>query len=184
MAAEEGVSKVEVGVQRSNVAGTVLQVISEKSRHSAERVRDILDASSAQGDDLSSVEQAMSAVNQIVERFGLSARDQLNATTDIASAIESIRQMGLDVRRSTDEQRHGSVLIMNSIIEVSGLIGHIAEATQDQTKSAENIHHALEVFREVTSDTNVSVEAINQMVAMLSERAAKLESEIGRFRTE
>ena len=40
MAAEEGVSKVEVGVQRSNVAGTVLQVISEKSRHSAERVRD------------------------------------------------------------------------------------------------------------------------------------------------
>ena len=123
-------------------------------------------------------------VNQIVERFGLSARDQLNATTDIASAIESIRQMGLDVRRSTDEQRHGSVLIMNSITEVSGLISHIAEATQDQTKSAENIHHALEVFREVTSDTNVSVEAINQMVAMLSERAAKLESEIGRFRTE
>ena len=174
MAAEEGASKVEVGVQRSNVAGTVLQVISEKSRHSAERVRD----------DLSSVEQAMSAVNQSVERFGLSARDQLNATTDIASAIESIRQMGLDVRRSTDEQRHGSVLIMNSITEVSGLISHIAEATQDQTKSAENIYHALEVFREVTSDTNVSVEAINQMVAMLSERAVKLEAEIGRFRTE
>ncbi|MCH8133103.1 MAG: HAMP domain-containing protein [Myxococcales bacterium] len=184
MAAEEGASKVEVGVQRSNVAGTVLQVISEKSRHSAERVRDILEASSAQGEDLSSVEQAMNAVNQIVESFGNSARDQQNATTDIASAIETIRMLGLDVRRSTDEQRHGSVLIMNAVTEVSGLISHISEATKDQTKSAENIQHALEVFREVTSDTNSSVEAINQMVAMLSERAVKLEAEIGRFRTE
>ncbi len=183
-AAEEGASKVEIGVQRSNVAGEVLQVISEKSRHSADRVRDILEASSAQGDDLSSVEQAMSAVNQIVESFGNSARDQQNATTDIASAIETIRMLGLDVRRSTDEQRHGSVLIMNAVTEVSGLISHISEATKDQTKSAENIQHALEVFREVTSDTNSSVEAINQMVAMLSDRAVKLEAEIGRFRTE
>jgi len=183
-AAEEGASKVEIGVQRSNVAGEVLQVISEKSRHSADRVRDILEASSAQGDDLSSVEQAMNAVNQIVESFGNSARDQQNATTDIASAIETIRMLGLDVRRSTDEQRHGSVLIMNAVTEVSGLISHISEATKDQTKSADNIQHALEVFREVTSDTNSSVEAINQMVAMLSERAVKLEAEIGRFRTE
>jgi methyl-accepting chemotaxis protein len=63
-------------------------------------------------------------------------------------------------------------------------VNHIAEATQAQTKSAENIQHALGVFRDVTSETNSSVEAINEMVAMLSERAAKLEQEIGRFRTE
>lgn len=184
LAAEEGAAKVEAGVQRSNIAGEVLQVISHKSQYSAERVREILDASSAQALDLESVQQAVNEVNQIGVRFERTARDQQAATSEIAAAIESIRMLGLDVSRSTDEQRRGSALITNAVTDVSGLVSHIAEATQAQTKSNEAIQHALSVFRDVTSETNRSVESINEMVSMLSERAIRLETEIGRFRTE
>jgi methyl-accepting chemotaxis protein len=183
-AAEEGAAKLGKGVRRSNEAGDVLKVISEKSQNSTERVHEILEAASRQIEDLLRVDQAVNEVTRIVERFGHSARDQQSATSEIAESVEKIRLLGLDVRRSMDEQRRGGGLITSAVSNVSNLIGQIAEATQSQTKSSENIQNALQIFRDATSETERRVEAINEMVAMLSERAGRLEQEIGRFRTE
>jgi methyl-accepting chemotaxis protein len=183
-AAEEGAAKVGKGVRRSNEAGDVLKMISEKSQHSTERVHEILEAASRQIEDLQQVDQAVAAVNKIVERFDQSARDQQNATSEIAASIEKIRLLGLDVRRSTEEQRRGGGLITSAVGDVTELIGQIAEATQSQTKSSENIQNALQIFRDATSETERRVETINEMVALLSERARRLEEEIGRFRTD
>jgi methyl-accepting chemotaxis protein len=183
-AAEEGAAKVGKGVRRSNEAGDVLKVISEKSQNSTQRVHEILDAASRQIEDLQQVDQAVAEVNRIVKRFDQSARDQQTATSEIAESIEKIRLLGLDVRRSTDEQRRGGSLITSAVDAVSELVSHIAEATQSQTKSSENIQNALQIFRDATSETDRRVEAINEMVATLSERAGSLEQEIGRFRTE
>ncbi|MGI9590682.1 MAG: methyl-accepting chemotaxis protein, partial [Myxococcota bacterium] len=183
-AAEAGAARVELGVQRSNLAGDMLLRISDKSANTAARVREILEASSRQISDLEQVDQSMRSVAQMVERFDRSARDQQGAASEIDVAVEAIRRLGLEVRRSTEEQSRGSSLITNAVTDATNMVSEIVEATRAQAKSSEDIEHALEVFRDVANETNRRVGAIKEMIAMLSERSRRLSDEIGRFRTD
>jgi len=183
-AAEAGAARVERGVQRSSVAGEVLRRISDKSINSTARVHEILEASSRQIGDLEQLDQAMRSVAEMLERFDRSARNQQSAASEIDVAVEAIRQLGLEVRRSTEEQSRGSSLITNAVTEATSMVGEIVDATQAQAKSTGEIEHALEVFRDVASETNRRVQSINEMVSMLSERSRRLSDEIGRFRSD
>jgi len=183
-AAEEGSAKVDKGVQRSNVAGKVLAKISEKSKSSTEMVHAIFEASTHQNRDLERVEQAMTEVKEIVAQINSSSLDQQKATGEIAKAVENIRSLGKGVKVSTDEQRRGSRLMTDSVTHVATMIEQIAEATQAQTKSSETIQHALQVFQDVTTESNRRAEELGTMVGTLSERCVRLERAVGRFKTE
>ncbi len=78
----------------------------------------------------------------------------------------------------------GSRLITQAAASVTDMVNQIAEATSAQTKGSEAIQTALQVFKDVTEESTLGAEAINTSVASLLERAAHLETEIGRFKTE
>jgi methyl-accepting chemotaxis protein len=181
-AAEEGASKVKTGVQRSNVAGKVLAMISEKSTGSTEMVGVIADASKQQGRDLERVDDAMSEVGTIVAQIKRSTLDQQGATSEIANAVENIRSLGVGVKASTDEQRRGSRLITESVTDVATMIEQISETTQAQGKSGATIAHALQVFRDVAGESTRRAASLATMVESLSERSARLEEVVGRFK--
>jgi methyl-accepting chemotaxis protein len=181
-AAEEGAAKVKTGVQRSNVAGKVLAMISEKSTGSLEMVRAIAEASTHQSRDLERVEGAMSEVGTIVGQINRSTLDQQAATAEIAKAVDNIRSLGTGVRASTEEQRRGSKLITESVTHVAGMIEEIVATTQAQGKSGETIAHSLQVFRDVARESTSRAEELSAMVATLSERSSRLEDVVGRFK--
>ena len=183
-AVDEGSAKVDGGVKRSNLAGQVLGTIFESTQSSTDRVREIVEATIGQTEDLSRVERAIMDVREIVEEINESARDQHRATSEIADAVTHIRNLGTAVRQSTDEQRRGSRLITNSATDIAEQVHDMAQALSAQTRGSETIQSALRVFTGVAEETTQGVEAINQSVATLSERAKKLEGEIGRFKTE
>jgi methyl-accepting chemotaxis protein len=180
-AAEEGAAKVKTGVQRSNVAGKVLAMISEKSTGSLEMVGAIAEASTHQSRDLERVEGAMSEVGTIVGQIKRSTLDQQTATAEIAKAVENIRSLGTGVRASTEEQRRGSKLITESVTHVAGMIEQIVATTQAQSKSGETITHSLQVFRDVTRESTRRSEDLEKMVETLSERSNRLKEVVGRF---
>ena len=126
----------------------------------------------------------MVEVRQIVEQIIRSIHDQTGATTEIANAVERMRSLGRRVKSSTDEQRRGSRFITNAVTNVAAMINQIAEATKSQASNSETIQQALQVFRDVTGETNRRAEAINAVVSTLSERSRRLEGEIDRFKTE
>ena len=181
-AAEEGAAKVKTGVQRSNVAGKVLAMISEKSTGSLEMVGAIAEASTLQSRDLERVEGAMSEVGTIVAQINRSTLDQQAATGEIAKAVDNIRSLGTGVRASTEEQRRGSKLITESVTHVSGMIEQIVSTTQAQGKSSETISHSLQVFRDVARESTRRAEDLAAMVETLSERSNRLEEVVGRFK--
>jgi methyl-accepting chemotaxis protein len=183
-AVETGSEKVERGVQQSNEAGGVLGRIIEKAERSTARVREISDATGVQSADLARLEQAMEHVKEMVERIDRSTRDQQKATADIADAVQRMRALGDGVRRSTDEQRRESARITNAVTQIASMADQIADATRSQSRSSETIQHSLQVFRDVTGETTRRAEALNEMVATLSERSEQLEREIDRFKTE
>jgi methyl-accepting chemotaxis protein len=179
----DGSSKVSRGVDRSRAAGRVLEKIIEKTHTSTERVHAIVEATARQTEDLGRVDQAMRDVQEIVDQINQSTHQQHTATNEIARAVENIRNLGTAVRHSTEEQRRGSRLITNAAANVTAMVSQIAEATNAQTKSSETIQHALQVFRDVSDETSRGAEEINASVTTLSERAERLEQEIGRFKT-
>jgi methyl-accepting chemotaxis protein len=180
-AAEIGSLVVRTGVQRSNDAGTVLERISERSRASAERVHEISGATSRQNDDLERVNQAMQRVRDMVEQITETTRDQRNATGDIVGSVDNIRSVAKGVKLSTIEQRKGSQLITQAVTDVTGMIQEIVEATQQQTHSGVSIQRALDALKGSSQESAARSQAVNEMVETLSERAARLEKEIGRF---
>ena len=181
-AAEEGAAKVKTGVQRSNVAGNVLAMISEKSTGSLEMVSAIAEASSHQSRDLERLEGAMSEVGTIVAQINRSTLDQQTATGEIAMAVDNIRSLGTRVRVSTEEQRRGSKLITESVTHVAGRIEQIVATTKAQGKSGETITHSLQVFREVARESARRAQNLEAMVGTLSERSNRLEEVVGRFK--
>ncbi len=88
-----------------------------------------------------------------------------------ADAFEAARSAGIEKKRVSEYP-----------VEIQRVSG-ASEATQSQAKSNETIEHALQVFRDVTDEATRRAEAINTMVATLSERSEHLEQEIDRFKT-
>lgn len=181
-AVQEGSSRVERGVQRSNVAGEVLNKILGATLASTERVREIVDASQRQAENLARVDRAIQEVRGMVGQIKDSTHHQHAATTEIAKAVQSIRDLCLAVRQSTEEQRRGSHLITSSSTDLTAMVHEIAKALSAQTEGSETIQNALAVFNGVAEETSRGVEAINASVTALSDRAKQLEDSIGRFK--
>ncbi len=179
-----GSKKVEQGVQRSNLSGSILRQILDKSQKSSERVREIAGAAQRQSDDLERVNLAIDEVKGIVEQIHHATGDQQNATAEIGDAIGTIRALGESVYNSTQEQRNGSRLISDAMVSVTEMIDEIASATNSQARSSVTIQEVLEVFRETAAESILRADAMSEMVSTLSERSQKLEREMGRFKTE
>jgi len=179
-----GSKKVEQGVQRSNLSGSILRQILEKSQKSSERVREIAGAAQRQSADLERVNLAIDEVKGIVEEIHHATGDQQNATAEIGDAIRTIRALGESVYNSTQEQRNGSRLISDAMVSVTEMIDEIASATNSQARSSVTIQEVLEVFRETAAESILRADAMSEMVSTLSERSQKLEREMGRFKTE
>lgn len=182
-AVAEGSSKVERGVQRSEMAGKVLSQIIDKTASSTHRVSEIVEAAERQSQDLRRVARAVSEVQEIVAQIDQAAREQNGATKEIAKVVQSIRKLGTAVRSSTAEQRRGSGLITEAASNVAEMATQIAESTHSQQSSGEAIQRALQVFTDVVAETSRGAETIATSVAALSERAQHLEEELGRFKT-
>jgi len=177
-----GSKKVEQGVQRSDLAGSILRQILEKAQNTTTRVREIVKATQRQSDDLQRVDHGINNVKEIVQQIDGAAREQQRATNEIASAIESIRELGVVVHDSTQEQRQTSRSIADAMLSVTGMIERIADATKSQTTNNTMILHALQVFRENSEESSRRAGEMTTMVSTLSQRSQRLETEVDRFK--
>jgi methyl-accepting chemotaxis protein len=177
-----GSQKVEQGVQRSELAGSILRQILEKAQNTTVRVREIVGATKRQSDDLQRVDHGINDVKEIVQQIHGAAREQERATSEIASAIESIRALGVGVHDATQQQRQGSRSIADAMLRVTGMIEKIADATKSQATSNAMIQHALQVFREISEESTRRAGDMTTMVSTLSQRSQKLETEVDRFK--
>ena len=107
--------------------------------------------------------------------------EQDSASAEITRGVEQMRHLGLEVKNAAQEQRRESSLITQSVEIVATKIKEISISTKDQSKRADQIQEALEVFREVTIQSTRRAEETGETVNDLSAYAKVLEKEIGRF---
>ena len=177
----QGRESVDRGVDLSTQAGQLLRTIGESAKQSADRVREIVQASEGQARDIRQVDQAMSRLRDIAAQLNRGTHEQDSARADITRAVEQMRDLGQQVKRSTEEQRKESSLINQSVEVVASRIKQIFAATREQKKQGDQILDALDVFREVTHQSEQRRGEMQTSLDDLSERSRGLEQEIGRF---
>jgi methyl-accepting chemotaxis protein len=183
-AAEAGSARIADGVQRQVASGAVLQRILTTSTTSTARTREIAEATAQQAKDLDRVGQAVREIDDAVEAIRRSTKEQEQSSGEIARAIASIRDLGVAVHDSTEHQRRGSSMISKASTQISETLSQIVEATISQSRSGETIEQTLRVFSEASAETVRAAEAITAAVGTLQKRAAWLEEESRRFRTD
>jgi methyl-accepting chemotaxis protein len=181
-AMEQGATRVERGVELSNEAGRILHEIGESSQQSTRWAKEIVEATRGQASDIDQVGIAMNQVKETATQLNRGTHEQDSAGNEITRGVEQMLHLGLEVKNATQEQRRESSLITQSVEVVALRIKEILVETQGQSKRADQIHEALQVFREVTLQTTRRAAQASETVADLSAHAQGLEEEIGRFR--
>jgi methyl-accepting chemotaxis protein len=181
-AMEQGATRVERGVGLSNEAGRILHEIGESSQQSTRWAKEIVEATRGQAADIDQVGIAMNQVKETATQLSRGTHEQDSAGSEITRGVEQMLHLGLEVKNATQEQRRESSLITQSVEVVALRIKEILVETQGQSKRADQIHEALQVFREVTLLTTRRAAQASETVADLSAHAQGLEEEIGRFR--
>ena len=179
----QGATRVDRGVDLSNEAGRMLQEIGESAEQSARRAKEIVEATRSQAADIDQVGVAMNHVRSIANQLGKGTHEQDNASAEITKGVEQMRHLGFEVKRAATQQRSESSLITESVEIVASRIREISIETNAQSKGADQIRQALQVFREITLRSADRAEQTKATVGELNDHAQGLESEVGRFRT-
>lgn len=177
----QGATRVERGVELSNEAGRILREIGEGTQRSTRWAREIVEATRNQAADIDQVGIAMTLVKETAAQLNRGTHEQDSASSEITRGVEQMRHLGLEVKNAAQEQRRESGLITQSVEIVAAKIKEISVETKDQSKRADQIQEALQVFREVTVQTTRRAEETAETVNDLSAHAKELEEEIGRF---
>lgn len=181
-AVARGSDRVEAGGRRSDEARTILTRIGASVQDSADRVRQIAEATQAQGDEIRSVERVLTELREMVGHIREATREQDRASRDISRSMESIRQLGRDVTKVMQAQASECSVIGRAFEDVMETIRSTLEATREQTAEGARIREALAVFERTAEAGTERTAALARMAESLSSRALHLEGEIARFR--
>jgi methyl-accepting chemotaxis protein len=176
-----GNERVSNGVALSRQAGQILRVIGESARTSSQRIHEIVDTTARQASQIGQVELAMRELETIAQQLNRGTHEQDNASAEITRSVERMRELGQRAKRSTQEQSRESTLITQSVETVATRIKQILEATTDQSKQGSQILEALQVFRDVTAQSNARGHVLRESLDELSERSEVLAQQINRF---
>jgi methyl-accepting chemotaxis protein len=181
-AMEQGATRVERSVGLTNEAGRILHEIGESSQQSTRWAKEIVEATRGQAADIDQVGIAMAQVKETAMQLNRGTHEQDNAGAEITSGVAQMLDLGLEVKNAAQAQRRESSMITRSVEVVAARIKEILIETQGQSKRADLIQEALQIFREVTVQSTQRAAQANETVSDLSAHAQRLEEEIGRFR--
>ncbi len=178
----QGATRVDRGVELSNEAGRILREIGESSHQSTRWAKEIVEATRGQAADIDQVGVAMNQVKETAMQLNRGTHEQDSAGSEITRGVEQMLHLGLEVKNAAQEQRRESSMITRSVEIVAARIKEILVETQVQSKRADQIQEALQVFRDVTVQSTRRAQQTTETVSDLSAHAQGLEEEIGRFR--
>jgi methyl-accepting chemotaxis protein len=179
---EQGATRVEHGVDLSNEAGRILREIAESSQQSTRWAKEIVEATRGQAADIDQVGIAMKQVKETATQLNRGKQEQDSAGAEITRGVAQMLDLGLEVKNAAQEQLRESSLITQSVEVVAARIKEILIETQDQSKRADQIQDALQIFREATVQSTRRAVQASETVSDLAAHAQRLEEEIDRFR--
>jgi len=183
-AVQQGQQTVQKGEQRSSEAGRRLRLIIESSGEAEGQVRQIAQATRQQSSGLRNVRQALSEVNRATAQIESNTLGQRHAQQQMATAVEQVRRVGQEVRRSTELQTTESHAIADAVRSMTARLAAIANASATQSDDRARIQQSLGTFEGALRTGVARARQIDEVVSTLSARLEELERQLRLFRLE
>ena len=180
-AVAEGALRVARGTERAENAGSALAGILVRCGETASRAADILRAGAAQSERLGDVERSFSAVRHEVQAIGVALQEHGKAASEVLKTTDGVRSLGEDVKQQTIAQRADVSRAARATAAVSERTEEVRAAVDGQREGCAQIDAALGGLRAGGQETAVAAAALEDVLATLAERAARLTHEIERF---
>lgn len=178
----EGSRMAEEGVSLVHKVESVLNEINTAAESSHEIAQQISKSMVEQAKSGNLIIESMQDVTQMCESINKSTSEQKDGAALVVKAAEEINDVSIILRKTTDEQLAGSKRIAegmdNAVVRSKSILGSIQQFSNNNeilAKSMGEIQFAARKNLEAT-------QKMNSAVNILSQKAALLKEELGKFR--
>ena len=178
-----GMTAIEQGVTRSQVAGTALAEILERALEARRRVEGIAHATEAQSKSSKLVSKAAQDTSAQVQQISSAMSEQTKVSEAMLVSAEAALEVCRHVHRSTDEQRETGRYITSSISTITEMIRAIRESATSHAKASDSVGEAVMRLLQNAQQAGAQVPQIRAMLGHLTTNADVIVNELSRFRT-
>lgn len=180
-AMEEGTRSVAVGVERSGEAGKSLEEITQISRESGLRIREIVQSVQEQTVAAGHVVDLMERVRSGVETIQVASAEQERGNELVLEATQTMRDVAQQLHLTTAEQSAGLTRIRESVNGVQTQMESIDTSLQGQSKSTNQVVGFLEEVSSRSVANERAARLMGESTEELSGQAQRLRTGMGRF---
>ncbi|MEZ4218859.1 MAG: methyl-accepting chemotaxis protein [Myxococcota bacterium] len=181
-AVEAGSASVALGVDVAAEAGVSLEQIARAARESGQHIARIVAAVREQTAAAAHVAALMDRVNGGVEEIRSAGEDQDRGNEVVFRSAVTMREIALQVRRTTEEQSRGFARIRETTEGVRGAVESINASLRQQSEACTQIASFLEQVEDRTRENDRSVQHMGEAMNGLAREAEALRAEVARFR--
>ncbi len=181
MAMAKGSKSVASGVERSGEAGQALEEITEISRQSGLRIREIVVSVQEQSKAATHVASLMERVRSGVQAIQNASLEQEKGNERVFNATQAMSEVAQQVHLTTTEQASGLARIRESVSGVRDQMDSIDAALQEQAGSCNQVVGFLEEVSSRSIANERNAQRVGESTAALGEQAIRLRAGMGRF---
>ncbi len=177
----EGARSVAVGVERSSQAGQSLEEITQISRRSGLRIREIVESVQEQTHAAGHVVDLMERVRTGVQSIQNASMEQEKGNERVFDATQAMSEVAQQLHLTTSEQAAGLARIRESVSGVRDQMEAIDGSLQEQAGSTNQVVGFLEEVSSRSIANERNAQRVGELTAALAEQAVRLRAGMGRF---
>ncbi|HEX9154322.1 MAG TPA: phosphate/phosphite/phosphonate ABC transporter substrate-binding protein, partial [Nitrospira sp.] len=174
----ESLDAVDVGVSRSQDAGTALEKILVSSDRSADMATLIERAMTEQARGIKQVSEAIANVKQMMQQIAAATQAQSKGTEMILHSSEEMRDIGRRVQHAMVEQGRGGKQIVEAAENVTVRAAKIAAGTKEHRQASRQIQDSIERIQNLPRENVKRMESMAATLKTLGEQADLLNQEL------
>ena len=174
----ESLDAVDVGVSRSQDAGTALEKILVSSDRSADMATLIERAMTEQARGIKQVSEAIVNVKQMMQQIAAATQAQSKGTEMILNSSEEMRDIGRRVQHAMAEQGRGGKQIVEAAENVTVRAAKIAAGTKEHRQASRQIQDSIERIQNLPRENVKRMESMAATLKTLGEQADLLNQEL------
>jgi len=180
-AIEQGSKSVASGVELSAEAGIALEEITRAARESGSRIAEIVRSVEDQTQAAGHVASLMERVRGGVEQIRSAGAEQERGQQVVHRSAVTMREVALQVRRTTEEQARGFGRIRESVEDVRGAVERIHESLREQSGACKEVAAFLEEVYERTRSNQQAGDRMGEAMRGLLAQAEGLRRDVAGF---
>ena len=178
-----GVLKVEEGKNSILKSGEAIGESLVAAQKSARMAAVVEKAAEEQAEALKQIRLSMENVRVMIGQVATATEEEKKGSVHMLETISDVKQVAELVKKGTGEQVRGTTLISKNVALTSDMVSQMHQAAMNQLTLNEGIVHTVEEIKNAGISTMKEMEKVTDSFSKLKEEIHVLEQEMKKFKT-